>query len=390
MEKIDDLKSQLHGLQKKTLLVGILGLAACVIGAFLNPEQFYQSYLFGYLFWIGLPLGSIVLLSLHHMVAGGWGFVIQRILESGSRTVPLMAILVLPILFGVKELYVWAQPNVVVADQILQHKQAYLNPTFFTVRTAIFFLIWSILFYLLTKWSGDQDKSGDPALTTRLERLGGPAILLYVLTVTFASIDWVMSLDPHWFSTIFGFMFVVGQALLTLAFATLAVSQLVNHKPLAGVIQRKHFHDLGNLILAFVALWAYMAVSQFLIIWSGNLPEEIPWYLHRSHGGWQWLAIFVVLFHFAAPFMLLLMRRNKRNATILARIAIGIIIMRFFDLYWILAPNFHPDVFSIHWMYVAAPVGIGGVWLAVFLSSLKNRPLLPLKDPRLQEAFEND
>jgi len=390
MEKSENIESQLGALQKKSLVIGVVALAACAFGAFSNSEQFYQSYLFGYLFWIGIALGSIALLSLHHMVAGEWGFVIQRVLESGARTVPLMAVLVLPILFGVQELYVWAQPDVVAADPILQHKEAYLNPTFFGVRTGIFFLIWFVLFYLFTKWSGDQDKSGDPALTTRLERLGGPAILLYVLTVTFASIDWVMSLDPHWFSTIFGFMFVVGQALLTLAFATLVVSRLAGQEPISNVIQRKHFHDLGNLILAFVALWAYMGVSQFLIIWSGNLPEEIPWYLQRSHGGWQWLAIFVVLFHFAVPFVLLLMRRNKRKANILARVAIGIIIMRFFDLYWILAPNFHLDGITIHWLDIVAPVGIGGLWLAVFLSNLKGRPLLPIKDPRLQEAFQHD
>ncbi len=387
---MENLQEKFNSIQKRALIVGVAGSILSGLGAFLDLTQFYQSYLLGFLFWIGIALGSIALLSLHHMVAGGWGFVIQRILEAASRTIPLMAVLVLPVFFGMNRLYIWAQPDVVAGDAILQHKQAYLNPGFFGVRTAIFFIVWGVLFYCLTKWSSDQDKSGNPALTTRLERLGGPSIILYVLTVSFASIDWVMSLDPHWFSTIFGFMFVIGQGLLTLAFATIVASYLANWKPVSEVVQRKHFHDLGNLLLAFISLWAYMSVSQFLIIWSGNLPEEIPWYLHRMHGGWGALVLFVVIFHFVAPFFLLLMRRNKRNANILAKITAGIILMRFFDLYWILVPNFHPHGFAIHWLDIAAPVAIGGLWVAFFISNLKGRELLPLNDSRLHEAFQHE
>lgn len=205
--------------------------------------------------------------------------------------------------------------------------------------------------------------------------------------MTFASIDWVMSLDPHWFSTIFGFMFVIGQALLTLAFAVIVIGQLSTVKPLADVLKKQHFHDLGNLMLAFVSLWAYMSLSQFLIIWSGNLPEEIPWYLHRLHGGWQWLALFVVIFHFALPFIVLLSRRTKRNITVLSRVAVAMVFMRLVDLFWIIAPSFHPDKFSFHWLDVAAPIGIGGLWVAAFVWQLKGRALLPVNDPRLEEAF---
>ncbi len=242
----------------------------------------------------------------------------------------------------------------------------------------------------LNKWSKDQDRTADASITSKLQKISGPAILLYVLTVTFSSIDWVMSLDPHWFSTIFGFVFVIGQALLTLAFAIVVVVMLSDYKPLSDVLARKHFHDLGNLMMAFVLLWAYISVSQFIIIWSGNLPEEIPWYLHRLHGGWQWLALAIVIFHFALPFILLLSRRTKQRKQLLFKVALAMIFMRLVDLFWIVAPNFHPEQISVHWMDVLAPIGIGGIWLAAFIWNLKDKPLLPLNDPRLKEAFQHD
>lgn len=387
MKDFESIKPKLNQIQRTALIVGLVSLALLVIGAFVSPEQFFQSYLFGYLFWIGIALGSLALVALHHMVGGGWGFVIQRLLESGSRTIPLMAVLFIPFVFGMKELYLWARPEVVAADEVLQKKMFYLNEPFFWVRTVGYFLIWGILFYFLNKWSRQQDESGNPALTQKIRNLSGPTILLYVLTITFASIDWVMSLKPHWFSTIFGFLFVVGQGLLTFAFCIIVVAMLSDYKPLSEVIRTKHFHDLGNLMLAFLMLWAYMAFSQFLIIWSGNLPEEITWYLDRLHGGWQWLALFIVIFHFGVPFVVLLSRKTKRTVNILFKVAIAMVVMRLIDLFWIVTPNFHPEHFTIHWMDIAAPIGIGGVWIAAFIWQLKSRALLPLHDPRLKEVF---
>ncbi|MFQ5676001.1 MAG: hypothetical protein ACE5G1_08910 [bacterium] len=387
MSDFESIKPQLNRIQFRALIVGIVALTLCGFGAYTNKEQFFQSYLVGYLFWIGLALGSLAIMSLHHLVGGGWGFAIQRLLESASRTLPVLAVLLVPLFFGMQELYVWARPEAVAADTVLQHKGAYLNINFFWLRSAAYFAIWFVLVFFINKWSFEQDKSQDTSFTERIQKISGPAILLYILTMTFASIDWAMSLDPHWFSTIYGFMFVIGQALLTLAFAVIMIGRLSTVKPLSDVLKKQHFHDLGNLMLAFVSLWAYMSLSQFLIIWSGNLPEEIPWYLHRLHGGWQWLALFVVVFHFALPLIVLLSRRTKRNITVLSSVAVAMVFMRLVDLFWIIAPSFHPDGFSFHWLDIAAPIGIGGLWVATFLWQLKGRALLPVNDPRLKEAF---
>ncbi len=390
MSNLETLKPQLNRVQTLSLITGLVALALCGLGAYTNPGQFFKSYLLGYMFWIGLPLGSFVILCLHHLVGGRWGFAIQRILEAGSRTIPLMALLLIPLFFGMKELYVWARPETVALDEILQHKSAYLNVSAFWIRAVLYFLLWTGLIFLMTKWSYRQDETGESGLTSKVKMLSGPGIILYVLSLTFASVDWVMSLDPHWFSTIFGFIFVIGQVLLTLSFAVIILNWFAEVKPLSDFVKSNHFHDLGNLILAFVSLWAYMALSQFLIIWSGNLPEEIPWYLDRMHGGWDTVGVIIVLFHFTVPFALLLSRDNKRNGRILAKIAVAIIIMRFVDLDWIIMPSFHPEQFAFHWMDLAAPVAIGGLWFTAFLRQVKKKELLPMHDPRLKEALLNE
>ena len=384
----DSLKQQLDKIQKNALWIGIAALVLCGLGASQNLQQFFRSYLFGYLFWVGLTLGSLVLLALHHLVEGGWGFVIQRFLEASARTIPLMALLFIPFFFGMKELYIWARPEVVATDAILQHKSAYLNISFFWIRTAVYFLIWIVCIFLLTRWSQLQDESKDISLVDRIRKLSGPTILLYVITVTFASIDWVMSLEPHWFSTIFGFIFVIGQVLLTISFAIILLAFLSKHKPLSEVVKTQHYHDLGNLMLAFVMLWAYISLSQFMIIWSGNLPEEITWYLHRLHGGWQWVAIALVIFHFALPFIVLLSRRTKQNIQVLAKVAAAMIFIRLIDIFWIVIPNFHSERITLHWLDLVALIAIGGLWVTVFLGQLKGVNLLPVNDPRFKEAFD--
>jgi hypothetical protein len=387
MNQTDRLQSQLNRIQKLALIAGVVALALCGFGATLDKAQFFQSYLFGYLFWFGIAIGCFSVVALHHLVGGGWGFVIQRLLESGSRTLPLMLILFLPLFFGMQDLYLWARPEAVANDKILIQKAPYLNVTFFWIRAGVYFAVWGFFIYLLNKWSQDQDRTGYPLLTLKIERAAGPALVFYVLTMSFAAFDWVMSLEPHWFSTIFGVIFVVGQGLTTLAFAIIGVKLLSDHEPIAGVIQTKHFHDLGNLMFAFVLLWAYVSFSQFFIIWSGNLPEEISWYLHRIHGGWGVVAMIIVLFHFFIPFFLLLLRKTKQRSKVLVKIAVAMFFMRMVDLYWTVAPNFNEGKFGIHWMDILAPAGIGGLWIAVFISQLKGRALMPLHDPRLAEAF---
>lgn len=364
--------------QRRALITGGVALALCAIGAVANPDQFLRSYLVGYLFWVGMALGSIAIVMLHNLVGGSWGFVIRRLLESGMRTLPLMLILLAPLLLGLRHLYVWAQPETVVGDALLQHKSPYLNVPFFLVRTALYFATWFVLAYFLNKWSAEEDRGNSGAVKGRLRRLSGPGLVIYGLTATFAAVDWVMSLEPHWFSTIYGVIFVVGQVLAALSLAIVVLLLLARRPPMADVLRPQHSHDLGNLMLAFVMLWAYVAFSQFLIIWSGNLPEEVTWYVARFHGSWGWFAVFLVAFHFAIPFLLLLSRRTKRRLNVLAKLALAIIIVRFVDLFWVVTPAFHGSSLHFHWMDLLAPVGIGGIWVGVFVRQLKGRPLIPL------------
>lgn len=374
---------------QRSLIAGLVGVVLCVIGAFIDPTQFFRSYLMGYVFWLGIALGSMAILMLHHMSGGGWGLVIRRMLESATRTLPLLAVLFMPLLFGLHRLYAWARPEDVAASELLQHKAIYLNSPFFIARAALYFVIWALLTYLLNKWSREQDKTGDPKLVRRMQVLSGPGLVLYGLTVTFAAVDWMLSLDPEWFSTMYGLLIIAGQGLSALAFVIAVAMILAKREPMAEVLTPRHFHDLGKLMLAFVMIWAYFAFSQFLIIWAGNLPEEIPWYVRRLQGGWQWVGIVLIIFHFGLPFVLLLSRDLKRHARKLAILASFVIVLRFVDIFWLAAPEFSKDGFHLHWMDIAAPVAVGGLWLAFFSWQLKQRPLLPVQAPDLTAALEH-
>jgi hypothetical protein len=390
-------------LQQRALLVGLVGLAAGIVGWFVNADQFYQSWLIGFLFVLGLALGSLALLMLQHLSGGQWGLVSRRVFEAASRTLPLVALAFIPILFGLRPLFLWARPEAVQADRILQMKAPYLNVPFFTARAVGYFAFWMICTYLLSKWSSAQDR-GEAAVTmedtVRFRTLSAPGLLFLVLTVSLASVDWIMSVDPHWYSTIFGLLTALGQGLSALAFTIAVLALLAQAGALGGVVTPRHFHDLGKLLLAFVMLWAYLSFSQFLIIWSGNLPEEIPWYIARIRGGWGAVALLLVVGHFALPFALLLSRDLKRHSGLLSKIAIAVVVMRLVDLIWLVAPTFdghgregdaHPGFsFPIHWMDVVIPIGLTGVWLFFFARQLRGRPLLPLNDPYFKETFAHE
>ena len=375
-------------MQKRSLAVGLIAAVLCAGGALIFPPAFFRAYLSAYIFWVGIPVGCLALLMLHHLVGGRWGFMIQRVLEAAIQTLPLMALLFIPLFFGLSDLYPWARTEVVAADPLLQQKAAYLNIPFFIARTVGYFAVWIVLGRLLVTWSLQQDRTADDTLTLRLQRLSGPGLVLYGLTVSFAAIDWMMSLEPKWYSTIFGMMFMVSFGLAALALAILATRFLETEKPLAHVASPDRWHDLGNLLLALVMFWAYLSFSQFLLIWSENLAEEIPWYLHRIGGGWEWVAIALILFQFGLPFVLLLSRTTKRNSQILATVAGAILFMHWLDTLWMIAPSFYPAGFHLHWLDIAAPVAIGGLWLAAFIGYLKARSLLPLHDPRFTELLE--
>ncbi|MEK6299439.1 MAG: hypothetical protein AABO41_01855 [Acidobacteriota bacterium] len=383
---------EMDRVRRRALIVGVVGLALCALPAAISAslrDQFFRSYLLSFVFWIGITLGCFAILMVQHMSGGAWGLVIRRVLESATRTFPLFALLFIPIILGVHSLYIWARPEEVAASEALKHKSAYLNITFFIARAAFYFVVWFAVSRLLNKWSLEQDKTGERALTSKMQNLCGPGLLLYGLTVTFASVDWVMSLQPEWFSTIFGILFMGGQGLSAMAFVIAVIVLLASRKPMSEVIQPGHLHDLGKLMLAFLMLWAYFAFSQFLIIWSGNLPEEIPWYVRRLQSSWKYVGLALVLLHFALPFVLLLSRDLKRHSRRLVIVASLVIVMRFVDSIWMIVPEVRGGGFAIHWMDVAMAFGIGGIWLSVFLQQLGNRPLLPMRDPDIERAFSH-
>jgi len=385
MTPADSFTAQIGRWQRNSLLVGIAGVLLAVVAFLLDREQFLRSYLFAYLYWMGMALGCLAILLMHHVVGGKWGMLIRRLCEAGARTLPFMGLLLLPVLFGMGTLYVWARPEA-IHDANIQSKAAYLNVPFFIARAVVYFSIWFLYAYLLSKWSAAQDRNGDERLIRKMRSLSAPGLVIFTLTTTFAFIDWIMSLEPHWFSTIYGAMFMVGEMLESFAFVIALVIILSRKSPIKDYVTPQHIHDLGNMMFAFMVLWAYLSFSQFIIIWSGNLPEEIPWYVSRLRGGWGWVAITLVIFHFAVPFALLLMRSVKRRADRLFRVCLLMIAIRLVDVYWITEPAFYGQRIQIHWIDFVTPVAVGGLWLAVFFRQLKLQPLLPLQDPRLQGA----
>ncbi len=381
-------------LQRWGLVAGFWGLLAGVVGAFLNVDQFLRSWLIGFLFCLGLTMGSLALLMLQHMSGGQWGLVARRVCEAASRNIPFVALLFVPVILGLPRLFEWARPGAAQADHVIQMKSLYLNVPFFISRAILFFALWMLGSWLLNQWSDGQDRGEvavHPGDTARFRAISAPGLLIYVITMTFASVDWIMSLDPHWYSTIFGFILVAGQGLAGLALVIAVLAALSDVEPLATYLNpRLHFLDLGKLLLAFVMLWAYFSFSQLLIIWSGNLPEEIPFFYNRFRGGWQYVSVAILLGHFALPFILLLSRDLKYRPRLLARVAIFVLVMRVVDLIWLVEPMFKHEGFPIHWMDVALPVGLTGVWVFLFARNLRSRTLLPLNDPFFKEAFAHD
>lgn len=372
--------ASLDSLRQRSLIVGVAGLAAAGIGAFLNPGQFFHAYLLAFLFWLAAALGGLALSMLHHLTGGGWGVVLRRIFEAAARTLPWMALLFVPIAFGMPHLYPWTDTAMVAADHILSGKAAFLNTPFFLIRAGVYFAIWCGLAFALSTWSAEQDRNADPAIGVRMQRASAGGLVIYVLSMTFASIDWAMSMEPHWFSTMYGFLFVIGQAIMGLSVAILAARRLSAEAPMNGVFHTGHFHDFGKLLFAFSMVWAYFSFSQFLIIWSANLPEEIPWYQHRLDHGWEYLAIALVAVHFVVPFAVLLSRKTKRNAAVLARMAMWMIAARALDLFFLIGPEAYPNGLAVSWIDLAAIVGLGGIWVSLFTANLKSRPLLPVHD----------
>lgn len=366
-------------------LAAVVGLAASAYGYKTNHAQFAQSYLLAFVYWFAFAGGSLALLMIHHLVSGRWGFVVQRPLEAAARTIPLFALLFIPIVLSMHDLYHWTHADAVEHDHLLQWKSRYLNSSGFLLRAGIFFVIWTFLAYTLSSWSNRLDTQEDAATVRRLRALAAPGMVVFALTMTFASFDWLMSLEPHWFSSIYGALFMVGQGLATFCLMAIMAYALGRREPIQKVITPRQYHDLGNFMFAFTILWTYMSFSQFIIIWSGNLPEETFWYMQRSNEeGRDWLSVSILLavLNFFVPFILMLFKANKFNPGRLRLIALWILAVRALDYYWQIGPTFRTRAADLHWLDAATFVGVGGLFLAVFLGLLAKRPILIKHDPR--------
>jgi hypothetical protein len=377
-------------IQERSLIVGMVFGLLSVIGLVIKPSEFFPAYLLGYMEWLGLTMGCAAILMLQYLTGGAWGTVARRMLEAGMRTLPLMVVLFVPLVLGAHHLYGWASPGWAGSNQHLQTLAAgYLNTKGLVWRAVVYFALWGALAYFLSRWSAEQDspETRESVAGRRLRALSGPGLVIYAFSMSFAVIDWVMSLDAAWVSTIYPMIFLVGQGLAALCFLVVVEKILSRYQPMSELLKHKEVHDHGKLILTFVMLWAYFSFSQLLIMWAGNLPEEIKWYVRRFSGGWGWCGLFLVLFHFAVPFALLLSRNFKRDVGSLVWLAVWLMFMRAVDLFWFIEPSLQTQLHVTIW-HIVVPVAMGAFWLAYYFRNLRGRPLLPVYDPHSREIME--
>lgn len=376
--------------RRKSLIGGVVFSIASIIGAIINPAQAMHAYLLAFMMCLGLTLGSMALIMLWHLSGGEWGQMIRRIFEAGMRTLPMMIVAFIPILIGLKANYEWAGDLAKAGEHMRQLSSQYLRPSFFLLRAGMYFVGWWLLVRYLGLWSDAQDRPPDRNFRDNLRRISGGGLVFYGWTLTFACVDWVMSLNAPWPSSIFALIFMVGQAQIALCFAVVIAVLLLDYPPLGNVIKSRHFLDYGKLMLAFTMLWGWFSFSQWLIIWAGNLPDEISFFIMRTHGGWGVLSTILIFGHFCIPFTLLLSRGLKQNPYTLVWVAAWIILMRYLDLYWYIEPAFSREAFYFHWMYVAIPLAMLGLWLAYFFWNLARRPMMALHDPHLRAILGSE
>jgi hypothetical protein len=376
----------------RSLVIGGVFAVIAIILAFIHPDEFYRAYLLGFMCWLGVALGSMAILMIRHLTGGGWGTVIRRILGAAMRTLPLLFVLFIPMFFGIRKVYIWAQPLGNIEDKHLrehleQITQTYLTVNGFVIRAVFYFAVWNVLSFLLSKWSMQTDSPNAPDNSGRFKAVSGPGLILYGFTISFAAIDWVMSLDPSWISTIFGLIILIGEVLSAMCFAVVVERILFDYKPMSEMLKPDFVHDHGKWMLAFIMVWAYFNFSQWLIIWAGNLPAEITFYLRRLNGGWGSIGLILVLFHFVIPFATLLSRPFKRNIRKLVWVAVLLLLMGWLDLLWIIEPTFSKTL-AITVADIVVPIAIGGIWLWYFFRNLASLPLLPAYDTDAHEVLQ--
>jgi hypothetical protein len=385
----------------RTLSLGVGGicLIAWAVGLYFNSEQGLRSWLLGYVFWSGIGIGSLGVLMLQYLTGGAWGVVSRRTLEAGARTLPIIVLLFIPLALGVYGGKVYTWTHLSPTEHIMEQRGWFMTPASWILRSAFYFAVFGTMTYFLTKWSAQQDSTDTPEDSARYlgkaTMLSGPSMVIWCVIVSFCAVDWVMTLDPHFSSTIYGMLFIAGWGLSCYSFAVTILALLADKPPLNRVLGKRHFHDLGKLVLALVMVWAYFNFSQYLIIWSGNIPEETGWFIDRTKGGWGYVGVLLIFFHFGFPFLVLLQQDFKRKARWLASLAIFILVMRVVDMFYLIGPNPRIDghiergAFIVSWMDIIAPIAVGGIWLWWFFGELMKRPLVPIKDPFLENAIEH-
>ncbi len=379
-------------ISQRSLVIGVAFAVISVVLALKQPDEFYRAYLLGFMCWLGVALGSMAILMIRHLTGGGWGTVIRRILGAAMRTLPLLAALFIPVILGIHRLYIWAQPLSNIPDKHLrehleQITQTYLTVNDFIIRAIFYFAIWNLLSFLLSKWSMQSDSPTAPDNSGRFKAVSGPGLILYGFTISFAAIDWIMSLDPSWISTIFGLVILIGEVLSAMAFAVVVERILFEYKPMSEMLTPDFVHDHGKWMLAFTMVWAYFNFSQWLIIWAGNLPAEITFYMRRLGGGWSTIGLILIFLGFVIPFAMLLSRPFKRNIRKLVWLAVWMLVIRYLDLFWIIEPNFSKTL-TVTVADVVVPIAIGGIWLWYFFRNLASLPLLPAYDVDAHEVLQ--
>jgi len=381
----DTYQLETGSLGRIALIVGIVGLLLCVAGLFMDSHQFFQAYLTAFTFWTTLSLGGIFFVLVHFLTGAVWSVVLRRIAENLASLIPVLTIFALPLFFGLHDLFHWSDAEYVAKDELLSHKVGFLNVPFFIVRNVIYFAVWNGIIFLINRFEKQLD-AGDMSAVGRLRKIAAIGVVLYAFTVTFFGFDWLMSLDAHWYSTMFGVYVFSGGFLTSLAVLTLILIFFHRQGVAEGLITMEHLHDMGKMMFAFTVWWAYIGGSQYFLIWYGNIPEETLWFLHRWEHGWKPVSMALIFLHFALPFALLIFQASKRNLIVLASVAGLLTIMHYVDHFWMVMPSFENHGPHLGWMHLAAWLGIGGIYVWFLCRRMGRGPLLPGNDPKFKAS----